>query len=941
MKTLRLISILIGFILTGSSLEAQLYYFGRNKVQYTEFDWHVLKTDHFDIYYYTEMKDLAERGAAFAEDAYKELEQRFNFTMGRRVPLVLYSSPLHFQQTNVTPGFIPEGVAGFFEFLKGRVVIPADGSMSQFRRVIRHELVHVFMHAKVNRVLVDHRQPIDRTPPLWFTEGLAEFWASAWDTQAEWLMRDVILNGYFVPLSKIDAIYGSFLLYKEAQLLLQYVTETYGEEKLYLLIENFWRSSSFQEVWKFTIGKDYEEFDAEWIYAMKKRYYPLMKDFDQPSSIARQIIKEGFNVKPVFYNNGKTKEVLFIGNHTGYTNIYRKELDNPESPMRVIVEGERTDEFEAFHLFSARMDVSSAGLLAFITKSGESDALHVYDVKRDSLVITYFFKDIVSIGSPTWSPDGTRIAFSAITTSGFGDLYIFDCINRTLVRATNDFYDDRDPAWSPDGRTIAFRSDRTSYGVNGCYNLFLYSVDSGTIEYLTFGEEDYSSPAWSPDGSSLAFICNADGVPNLWIMAMNNRSRQSLRGGEIRRITNLSTAAFDPAWTDDGRILLSVFENYSFRIVQIDSVARRFDTASVRKYVGAPSAAEFWTTPRISGSDEMNALRYTPEYTLDIAQSQIMTDPVFGTRGGAALAVSDVLGNEQYYFLVYNTAQAQSEFFSSFNLAISRLSLSRRTNIAYGIFNFAGRRYDLTDPDLYYYERSFGGYVAMSYPLSKFKRIEMSTSIDRSDKERYEFATSRKALLLSNAVSFVHDNSLWGPSGPLDGSRFFVTLAYTTDVQYSNVSYFSVLADYRYYLRLGKRVAYAARANIYYNEGKEARRYFMGGSWDLRGYDRWSIRGKKLWLTSHELRFPFVDELAVRFPFGMINFGSFRGAVFFDAGNAWDDIYDETLGSIGGGIRWNIGGVLVLRYDIGKKIENNFKTLQEGLFYQFFFGWDF
>ena len=39
-------------------------------MQYTDFEWHVLKTEHFDIYYYPEMKDLAERGAFFAEESY-------------------------------------------------------------------------------------------------------------------------------------------------------------------------------------------------------------------------------------------------------------------------------------------------------------------------------------------------------------------------------------------------------------------------------------------------------------------------------------------------------------------------------------------------------------------------------------------------------------------------------------------------------------------------------------------------------------------------------------------------------------------------------------------------------------------------------------------------------------------------------------------------------
>jgi outer membrane protein assembly factor BamA len=92
---------------------------------------------------------------------------------------------------------------------------------------------------------------------------------------------------------------------------------------------------------------------------------------------------------------------------------------------------------------------------------------------------------------------------------------------------------------------------------------------------------------------------------------------------------------------------------------------------------------------------------------------------------------------------------------------------------------------------------------------------------------------------------------------------------------------------------------------------------------------------------SHELRFPFIDELTVRFPFIGLSFFAFRGALFFDAGSAWDNAYRETLGSVGGGVRLNLGGYLVLRYDVGKRIENNFNRFQDGIFHQFFFGWDF
>src|SRR3990172_8912607 len=74
---------------------SQFYYFGRNKVQYTQFEWQILKTEHFDIYFYEEMRELAERGAYFAEKAFKELEQKFNHTVANRIPLIFYSSHLH------------------------------------------------------------------------------------------------------------------------------------------------------------------------------------------------------------------------------------------------------------------------------------------------------------------------------------------------------------------------------------------------------------------------------------------------------------------------------------------------------------------------------------------------------------------------------------------------------------------------------------------------------------------------------------------------------------------------------------------------------------------------------------------------------------------------------------------------------------------------------
>jgi len=927
-------------VLCATHASAQFFYFGRNKVQYTDFEWHVLKTEHFDIYYYPEMEDLAERGAFFAEESFKHLEVKFNHTLNNRVPLIFYSSHLHFQQTNTTGGFIPEGVGGFFEFLKGRVVIPSDGSTAQFKHVIRHELVHVFMHSKINRVLIDHRKPQDRFPPLWFTEGLAEYWSEEWDSQAEMVMRDVVLNGIAVGLNDMDRIYGSFLMYKEGQNALQYVGKTYGEEKILLLMENFWKESTFSDIFKITIGKNYKEFDEEWLYALKKQYFPLLAKSDAPSSVTRNFVKEGFNSKPVVFEHDTTRDVFFIGNRTGYTGIYKKNLDDPDLDAATnVIQGEQTDEFEAFHPFQSRIDVSKYGILAFVTKSGENDVLHLYDVITNQVVQTFKFKNLVSIGSTSWANDGKRLAFTSIDMSGNNDLYILNTETRALQKLTNDYYDDRDPAWSPRSDKIAFSSDRTPFGKNGKYNLFTYDVTTGAIDYLTYGDANARSPSWSRDSSKLAFTSDIDGAQNIWIMDLDKRLPGGMRS--MTKVTRFTTAAFDPSWTASGDLVFAAFENFSFQIKMVKNIMAVYDTSATVETIDLYAKEKPWQARSIAGTSEISTLKYKGDYSLDIAQSAISTDPVFGTAGGAFLALSDLLGNDQYYFLLYNSAQSQDELLSSFNLAISRISLAQRTNYAFGIYRFAGRRYDLTDKDEFFFERAYGGYFALSYPLSKFERIETAVSFTNSNKEVTGTIDERKALLLSNSVSFTHDNSLWGPSGPLDGSRFNLILAFTSDIQYSNVNYYSVIADFRQYLRLAQRSAFASRFWLFYNQGKESRRFVMGGSWDLRGWPRWSIRGEKLWLTSQELRFPFIDEFAFRFPFGGVSFWSIRGALYFDAGSAWDTKYRETFGSVGGGLRMNLGGVLVLRYDLGKRIENNFRSFQDDIFHQFFFGWDF
>ena len=954
MKKIQSITPLVLFMTLSLAgmLEGQ-YYFGRNKVHYHQFRWQILKTRHFDIYFYPEMEELAEIGASFAEVSYQYLQDKFNHTVLRRIPLVFYSTHFHFEQTNTLPYLIPPGVGGFFEFMKGRVVVPSDGNLDHFRRVIRHELVHVFQKSYVSRILKDHRILTPRSAPLWFTEGLAEYWAEDWDPEAEMVIRDAVLNHTILPIHQMDQIYGTFLMYKQGQSILKFIAEQYGDEKILRLMQNIWKAETFNEVMEMTLGKDYKALSEAWLYALKKRMYPLLDDKDLPRMVTLKITDRGYNIMPVFYRDGKKPMVVFVANRDGYSSLYWKPIvDHEEKKPELLLKGENTADLESFHMQRSRIDVDQRGRIVFVAKSGPQDVIYIYDIRQRKIVSDYRFPRVISIFSPSWSPDGERIAFTGLDRAGWSDLYVLDLKSAQLRRLINDHYDDRDPDWSPDGRMLVFSSDRTSVGRDGYRNLFLFNLDHPGIRYLTFGHCRDESPSWAPDGKTIAFSSDRDGVSNVWALTLRHRvsdglqpTRSDLNDGveasimptEPIQLTHFATGGFNPAWTDSMDLLLTAFEKVGFQIRFLERPKEKLK--ALRRIASFPDVEqdEPWYFPRLEGDVETSRIRYRRKFSLDFAQSQVIQDPIYGTSGGGQIVVTDMLGDEQYYFLLFNTAQTRSEFWDGFNIAVTRVDLSRRVNYAMGLYRLAGRYYNRYEG--YFYENRYGGFGSISYPLNQFNRVETNLNIRYSEKDWTFRSRPREAFLLSNFVSFTRDNSLWGPTGPMDGERMNFTLGNTVDVIHSNVNFTTVMFDVRKYFRLGARIAHAVRLWGQFNQGKEALPFFMGGAWDLRGYRLWSLWGTKLFLISNEFRFPFLDQFYLGFPFGGIGFSSIRGALFVDAGNVWDDDFGELKGSLGFGIRFRLGGYLVLRLDVGRR--TNFKRIERETFTQFFFGWDF
>lgn len=914
-------ALLSAVVLPGVAV-AQFGMFGENKIQYYGFDWHVLRGPHVDLYYYPEEDELARVALAYAEQSYDALERLFNHHAAHRIPLIIYASHTDFEQTNILPFVPPEGLLGVTEFLKQRVALPFNGSYADFRHTIRHELVHFFQLSLAGEMAARYPRMRRIGLPLWWTEGLAEYWSAGEDTRDQMVLRDLTVSGRLPSLPELMNVYSP-IVYPLGSCIHRFLAQRYGEWRINALYGAEWKYATFEEALRAVYGRSVEQLSEEWQHWMRQRYYPAVAAGDPLAIKARLVTK--LAVKPVVYHlpGDSAPAILYFSPFTGYTNIYSKAVS--DGRPRAVVKGERTAQFESFHFFESRLDVSPARVVVFSSKYFDRDALFFWSIPKSAVVGRYVFPELISILSPTWAPDGRSVVFSGLVVSGYSDLYRLWLADGHLERLTADRYQDIDPTFSPDGRTIVFSSDRTAFGAQGARNLFTLDLATGGVTYLTYGNWRDEQPRWSSATDRIYFSSDRDSTFQIYSVDST---------GTGRRETQSLDAAFDPQWIGgEHGLVVGGFANLSFNIYTVhptpDSAARTVRLAEDR----AP-ASWTWAEMALPEYARADPARYGRKFSLDFAAGDAAVAPGLGSAQGAVFLFSDMLGDHEVYFTLSSfQASGFGNLLDNVNGSVFYLNQAHRINWGVGAFRTRGVFFE-GDLSSVFQETSAGVFGQLRYPLSRYRRLEAQYTFEHSDRldiagPRFDsdvgLGIERVGWLASNYLSYIEDNTLWLPTGPIDGGRSNFTTGLVSDLSHGRFDSWVVAGDIRRYLRTSLRSALALRALAYYAGGDRPRPINIGGPWALRGYPmNGYVSGSRAWLLNTEWRFPITNFLSIGFPFGEVRFPGVQGAFFGDVGRAWTAVSRDrgTLGSGGLGLRMSLGAPLVLRLDLGYRFHS-------------------
>lgn len=915
----------IFFVLTILSLlpimrPAEAQYFGQNKVQYENFKFEILKTDHFDIYFYPEEKDAAQQAARMAERWYARHKFILQHELNGRQALLLYASHPHFEQTNALGGGdIGEGTGGVTEALRRRIVVPFAGPLAETDHVIGHELVHAFQY-DITGVNTGggFRSPVGLQLPLWFIEGMAEFLSlGPSDPLTAMWMRDAVKSQKKLPtLSQLEN--PRFFPYRYGQALLAYIAGRFGDGKVGDLLRASGKSGDLRRAIRQVLGVGPDTLTSDWHKALHELYDPLLKTTEAPDKYGKLLIskKEGagdYNVGPVLSPDGNN--VIFFSEKDLFSvDLFLADAATGKI-QRNILRAEKNPHLESLEFISSAGAWDANGeRIAFALVTNGRPGLGVLDVKKDKIVRIIHLPQLGEVFNPTWSPDGKQIAFSALA-NGMSDIFIYDLRADSLHRVTNDFYSDLHPAWSPDGKTIAFATDRFTANLMtlqaGNYCLALYDVATGKIlEISGFSRGKHLNPQWSPDGKNIYFISDRDGIANIY--------RIELASGNLFQVTNLYTGvsgitASSPALSvaqKANRLSFSVYENGKYNIYAVDApeVLAGKPVAELTDGIAAASLPPLNrlttvldsvlhnNTMGLAGAGKERVVDYKSKLSLSyIGQPTLAAGyDTYGTHlgGGISFLWTDQLGNRNLSL----ATQAQIDGgFKDFAAQLGYTNTTHRWNwgavvqqIPYitsqvngGLAVLDSQLVDVNQ-ELRYRQlnREVAGFVA--YPFSRTQRVEFSAGYDRisfdlrlrtqafSDftgnkvLDRTEKFPAPNALNLANAsLAWVYDSSVFGATSPIIGQSYRLEISPMT----GSINMYTLLGDYRRYVMLHQPFTLAMRLLHYGRYGKDAETdklalLFLGYPGSVRGYNSSSFDSNEFAATSDStFDSPVIDRL--------------------------------------------------------------------------------
>lgn len=532
-----LVILIIGF---SNSTFAQQFptevdQFGKNRVQYQNFDWKYVTSDNFEIYYYEGGYEMALLTARYAESDFGRMTQFLGFAPYNKTKIFVYRSIGELQQSNIGINDQDFNIGGQTNLGKSVVEI----AFSDYREAYRRELLKEISASLLSEMMYGGslketlQSSFLLSLPDWLMSGAAAYTAEGWNTEMDNFVRSNLMAKKFP--------YPESFRGKNAQLVGQslwnFVVEEYGSTTVSNILNLTRIVRSEKQGIQGTLGIEYETFLKRWEAFYRNQY----KDIDKYSNLGKANLiatsaESQYIHHPRFSPDGNL--LAYAENNQGKFRIYVKDINTTSSTKnKKFIKG-------GLFVINQRYDENSPLLswknnteLGILSYSKNKYFLKIYDLNGKETK-NYQIKTLENIQSFSFDERGQKIVLSA-TQKGKSDIFTFDLGSARLEKITDDSNDDIDPYFlkgknegKNEGKSnqIVFSSNRTSDSLKTSpsveqspyFNLFVYNPSQKEILKQLTNQNSIATKPISIDENRIIYVTEELGIRHLFFHTLSN-----------------------------------------------------------------------------------------------------------------------------------------------------------------------------------------------------------------------------------------------------------------------------------------------------------------------------------------------------------------------------------------------------------------------------------
>ena len=521
------LSLLVGGLSTASAQNyPSLERFGKNRIQYQEFNWKSVRTSNFEIYYYDGGTQIANLAAQYAESEFDRITELLGYTPYNRVKIFLFNSPQELAQSNIGLNAQSGLSTRELDLAKSRVELAFTGDQISFRRQIVHDISMLFVYDMLyGGSLKDALQSsLLLTLPDWFMPGIASYIAEGNSVELDDYMRDVALTH---PIKKPSLLAG-VEAERVGHSIWNYIVQKYGRDNVANILNLTRIIRDEQRSISSTLGTPYSRFLRDWreyyagmAGAVSQSYKTASDDFQKKVSTD--------NEKSSLVSLKLSPDNQFIAYSIQRDGKFTIEVVNTanQKKMTVLSGGYRLDGLSTRASTPLVAWQKGNELLILTDELGGTNLYKFSNLEKKPQ--QEFRRRVTGLEQVVWmdaADDGATLVLSA-NRNGQSDLYLYNIGRGSYQQLTNDLYDDLYPHFVGRTRQIIFSSNRPddTLGVDkGSYktvrdqlSLFIKSGNPRelTVTRLTDSLNHAIQPV-AANETTAYYLTDAEGIRNLY-----------------------------------------------------------------------------------------------------------------------------------------------------------------------------------------------------------------------------------------------------------------------------------------------------------------------------------------------------------------------------------------------------------------------------------------